>query len=134
MFEGTFELFSFGKKAKCCVTQTGLEDMFYDFFQNELYTIMEDGSIEKVTDTIWRLWKKSCENNFELHRELIEKAKRMAVRNGKLKKQAKEEAKRKAKEEAKKEQQREKDESNDNNNNDDNDDGWAVVSKGRKHK
>jgi hypothetical protein len=57
MFEGVLEQFTFGPKGKAKVSQSDLEDMFFDFTSRDLYTVLEDGSVEQVADYCFQLFR-----------------------------------------------------------------------------
>lgn len=72
MFEGILEQFVFsGTKPKAKVSQTELEDMIFDFTAHDLFTDLEDGSVEQVADYTFKLFTSLCKNDLSVYEKLV---------------------------------------------------------------
>ncbi len=71
MLEGVLEQFTFGPKGKAKVSQTDLEDMFFDFTSRDLYTVLEDGSVEQVADYCFQLFRSLQQDDLAVLNKLV---------------------------------------------------------------
>ena len=72
MIEGILEQFVFaGNKPKAKVSQTDLEDMIFDFTARDLFTDLEDGSVEQVADYTFKLFSSLSKNDLSVYDKVV---------------------------------------------------------------
>jgi hypothetical protein len=71
MLEGVLEQFDVGVKPRARVTQTDLEDMFFDFTETELRTMLEDGSVEQIADYVFKLYRELIKDELAVLQKVL---------------------------------------------------------------